>query len=61
MQMVMKTRTKNGKLIWEKGLNLQNISTRGTKSDKTSNLLNYNGLNLKTVLTSGTNCDTFET
>ena len=40
MQMAMKTRTKNAKLIWEKGLNLQNISTRGTKSDKNSNLLN---------------------
>ena len=41
MQMNMKTRTKNVKLIWEKGLKLQNISTRGTKSDKNSNLLNY--------------------
>ena len=61
MQMAMKTRTKNAKLIWEKGLNLQNISTRGTKSDKNSNLLNYLGPKMKTVLTLGTKSDNIET
>ena len=55
----MKTRTKNAKLIWEKGLKMQNISTRRTKSDKNSNFINYNGPKMKTVLTSGTKCDTF--
>ena len=40
MQMVMKIRSKNAKLIWEKELKMQNISTRGTKSDKNPNLLN---------------------
>ena len=49
MQMIMKIRTKFAKLIWEKGLKMQNISTTGTKSDKNPNFINYFGLEMKTV------------
>ena len=51
MQMIMKIRTNYAKYIWEKGLKMQNISTRGTKSDKNPNFTNYFGLKVKTVLT----------
>ena len=43
--------------FYEKGLEMQNYLTTGTKSDNFLNFINYQGLKVKTDLTSGTKCD----
>ena len=57
MQKLKDKRTKFAKLFYEKGLEMQNYLTTGTKSDNFLNFINSKGLKVKTDLTSGTKCD----